>query len=258
MHGGVNTILGAWVDMGNLSSKIADRAYSKYFENTDRLVAEFGHRDAAVLHRYRVSNFIRLYEESHQTAGTDNLEFLPPVLAPGLPQAWGVNGFAATVKKLVLVTHGWNASAMGWPNEYLTLACNRQGATIQTEIPDDTPHVTGVAKWCRKGDALLMSYNWSDGAELVNYRESTNVNLWAVRPPSFALSNAQVLGKSLGDGLKKSGVRPEFAHVIAHSAGSGLIEELSAKLKADNPAGVRQQTFSGCLLPESRQLQLWC
>jgi hypothetical protein len=243
-------ILSAWVDMGKLSADIADRAYKSYFGNVDNLNDVFHGRANQVQHRYQIQNLIRLYSQAHAISGSENLNTNPPVLAGGLPQAWGNNNFAATVKRMALVTHGWNASGMDWPSDYVTLTCQRLNAPVTTEITSNTPHVTGISQWCKAGDLLVAAYNWNDGAELWNYRDATNINLQPVRPPSSALANAQALGRALGDGLTKSGIRPDFIHLIAHSAGSGLIEEVAGQIKANNPQSIRHQTFLDAYCPE--------
>ena len=241
-------IVGAWVDMGKLSRSIADRAFDRYFENTDVAIAASKAQDVLILNRYRIQNYIRIYESALATSGTDNLNIKPPFLSAGFPQAWSAGGFAASVKRLVFVTHGWNAAAMDWPSDFMALTCQRYGANVISEISDKTPHITGIAKWCKSGDLLIASYNWKDDAELFNYRDGTTLNLGG-RSPTTALANAQWLGEKLGSDLEVAGIRPTFSHMIAHSAGSGLIEQLAGKLKLNNPSGTRHLTFLDAYCP---------
>ena len=45
-------IVGAWVDMGKLSRSIADRAFDRYFENTDVAIAASKAQDVLILNRW--------------------------------------------------------------------------------------------------------------------------------------------------------------------------------------------------------------
>lgn len=245
-------IAGAVKDLGELTYKISDRAYTRFFEDTDRLSSEFRDAQAKVNRRYRIGNFIRVYEQAHGVAGSENLNIKPPVLANGLPLAWGAPNFAASVKKLVVATHGWNSEAGTWSSDLLAQLCAKVGATVHTEAPGNNPLLTGVAQWCNVNDFLIVTFNWKDKAELLDLYDSNGAVL---RSPTPALRNAQVLGLDFGEYLDASGIRPDFAHLIGHSAGSGFIEELAGALKSKNIAGVRHLTFLDAYCPDQNNCE---
>ncbi len=111
--------------------------------------------------------------------------------------------------KLVLVTHGWEPGLTEPASpQWVSDMCN----DIQANVSSD---------W------QVVPYFWVDSA-------------WTLEPQK-ALNNAQIIGAQLGQQI--AGMGFQQVHLIAHSAGSGLIQAIADQLKSSpNPPQV-QLTF---------------
>jgi formylglycine-generating enzyme required for sulfatase activity len=117
---------------------------------------------------------------------------------------------------LVVVTHGW---------------INR---AFSPTSPEDPVWVDGISNSIR---GYLISHNLSTW-QVYGYRWINGA--WKVFP-THALSNARQEGKTLGDCLGSQGWN--HVHLIAHSAGAGLIQAASERIKTLSPSTTVHTTF---------------
>lgn len=163
-----------------------------------------------------------------------------PAPMEGLPMEWSQMGFGSSVRKLVLVTHGWNSEASAWPNSYVQKICQKNGTSSKTNIfnfEEDTR--TGVAVWCKKDDLLVASFNW---------KQDSHTGFRLPGSAMSALSNAQGLAAVFSWGFERAGIRPIFLHLVGHSAGAGFVEEFGRPFKAYG--SVVHSTFLDAFCPD--------
>lgn len=103
-------------------------------------------------------------------------------------------------KNTVVITHGWRDSAAGW--------AQKMAADINNALPDDT-------------DWNVCTYDWQVAADT------------PIFAPSWAYSNAANEGEHLAQILL--GGNYDKIHLIAHSAGSNLIQTAAKKVVEANP-----------------------
>ena len=115
--------------------------------------------------------------------------------------------------------------------------------------------------WNRTGDD---TFDWVDVMEST-IEDRIDLNEWAVVPlkwdatgtPWNALQKGAELGRQLGDIL--ANLDFDHVHLIAHSAGSALIDEIATKLvSADNPpSGIHATFLDAFAPPESNDYGEW-
>ncbi len=115
---------------------------------------------------------------------------------------------------LVLVTHGWIRPAQSVDSSI---------AWVNSILDSIVQYLTAnsLISW------QVCGYKWVDGAKKFF--------------PSDALNNAKQEGQVLGDHIAKQGWA--HVHLIAHSAGAGLIQAVSEKIKALSPSTTVHCTF---------------
>ena len=108
-------------------------------------------------------------------------------------------------KHLVFITHGWNSSALAWP-DIMANRINAQIKEAQAAFPD--------IQW------TVISYDWSLKSGSVCF--GLALPPLPCRGPWYAYANAREVGEDVGKQLASVGY--EHIHFIAHSAGSNLIQ----------------------------------
>jgi hypothetical protein len=244
---GALPVIGAWKDMAELSTAIADRAYGRYFESAEELSKQIADQQAKVVMRYQRENLARIYNDATILSGSANTLQPPPSIPAELPQTWADPGFFTGVHNVIAISHGWNASAFDWPRRLLARVCTQIGGVVVNAISSTTPLLSGVADYCVAGATIAFTYNWKSQAEIFESAGGAFVRL-----PSGALSEAQHLGTTLGLQMHTLGARVTNLHTIGHSAGAGFAEDFSAQVKSLNPSSVRHQTFLDAYCPNPR------
>ena len=151
--------------------------------------------------------------------------FVPPEVlqTPSAPKHASLSAYFAYLndhplpepqKNILIVTHGWNGTAVDqWVEELVWSICNKLGTTASKEWPD----VNGPPVWsCSTSDWVVSSADWS--AEASNFLK-----------PWEAYTAAGNLGDGLGDAMANTGF--DHIHFIAHSAGSNLIQHATQRIK---------------------------
>lgn len=233
-------VVGRWKSVYESSVKFWDGQGSKVFGNvTDMLDAARSEKQGVTLDfdrlRYRL-----LFDEVDERTGQSALIRTPQVRTQTLPAA-GFNEPPANIKRVVVVTHGWNSDANTWPRPLVDVLCARRGLAV-TQVFSDMA-LTGVSAFCNGGGWLIMSFNWAFEAKIFNLSDT-------VRTPTEALANARRHGEVMAADLYDIGVRPDLLHVIGHSAGSGFVQALTDQTKIVSPALISHNTFLDAYCPD--------
>jgi len=165
----------------------------------------------------------------------DRNSIVPPTtmsapIAPQFSLPYGISAgtpgiLPPATKNLVIVTHGWNGSGVDpWIASMVTNICGKLGAS-------DT-HVDATGLWpiwtCTAPGWVVSSADWSEQASQVG--------------PGPAYASAATLGDSLGDAISTLGL--QYVHLIAHSAGSNLIQHAARRI-VERCAGIGATYCSG-------------
>lgn len=139
-------------------------------------------------------------------------------------------------RHLVMITHGWNSNAEDWP------------ARMQNGILDQLRTLPGVQV------DEVMALNWSETQESLPIASAPlgSDELWEVATldwrdsaatplPTAAATNAAAIGARLASQIVQRSY--ESVHLIAHSAGSGLIDTIVTTVEQTTPLVVTQLTF---------------
>jgi len=241
---GAVPIVGAWVDTYNASKRIADRvlARSKMFATAEDINNWFGEQGEEINRQYVALKLALLFEEADKQLGREALRDPLPTTTFGLPASWTTQ--AASIQRVVVVTHGWNAEANSWPDALVRRFCGRIGGTVQTEIAAADKTISGVSAWCIQGGWLVAGYNWHQDARITGHESGV------VRLPSGALANAEKHGEDFALLLKDIGLAPNFVQAIGHSAGSGFVEKYLGVFKASATPPTRHATFLDAYCPD--------
>jgi hypothetical protein len=130
---------------------------------------------------------------------------------------------------LVLVAHGANVSAAGWP-------------TQMAQDIEDANFASGVAgKW----DVATIDWSPYDGPYSANPATSATI----------ASQNANDIGESLAFWMQEKGLNYQQMHLIGHSAGVWLTNGLTDGLKDQGSSTQVQDTFLDAYNPPSIALQ---
>lgn len=145
-------------------------------------------------------------------------------------------------RHLVMVTHGWNSNVDGWPKQ------------MQTGIVGQLRTLSGAQV------DEVMSLDWSETQETLPLATPTpgTDELWEVATldwrgsadtslPTSAATNAAAIGARLASQIIQRSY--ETIHLIAHSAGSGLIDMIVASVEQTTPTVVTQLTFLDSFTP---------
>lgn len=151
-------------------------------------------------------------------------------------------GEDAIVRHLVLVSHGWNSNADDWPDRM------QSGIAQQLQT---RPDVTANE---------IVTLDWSESQSTIPFAETpVGVNeLWevvtfdwrtsaATSLPTDALKNATSVGARYADQIIQRAY--STIHLIAHSAGSGLIDSLGSAVEQATPTVFTQLTFLDAFTP---------
>lgn len=241
---GAVPIVGAWVDTYNASKRIADRvlARSKMFATAEDINNWFGEQGEEINRQYVALKLALLFEEADKQLGREALRDPLPTTTFGLPASWTTQ--AASIQRVVVITHGWNSEANAWPDALVRRFCGRIGGTVQTEIAAADKTISGVSAWCMQGGWLVAGYNWHQDARITGNESSV------ARLPSEALVNAKRHGQDFAQLLKDVGITPIFVQAIGHSAGSGFVEEYLGVFKAMATPPTRHATFLDAYCPD--------
>jgi hypothetical protein len=120
---------------------------------------------------------------------------------------------SSSAKNLVFVTHGWEPLQ---PNADLSWM-----AEMTNDIAQQLPAKGQLSNW------QFETYSWLQDASTLD--------------PDTALNTAINLGKKLGTQLAAQSWQQ--IHLIAHSAGAGMIQEIADVIHTNSPSTVVQTTF---------------
>ncbi|MEI2774003.1 MAG: hypothetical protein V9G98_25915, partial [Candidatus Competibacter sp.] len=142
------------------------------------------------------------------------------------PRFQGVPGggcTAPTGRNAVVITHGWNAKATEWVYGMATEICKLEapGATLFPLYPNAISPSCSGTQW----DVWMI--DWRDMAS----------SPWSWT----AYANAYSVGTALADTLYSCGYK--HIHLIAHSAGSNIIQTATNQLKGKKPTPAIHETF---------------
>ena len=140
---------------------------------------------------------------------------------------------SGTQKNLVVVTHGYASNAQGWPREIISQICDELSATL-IELPSFS-NSAFPSHYCQSQGWMVVAYDYKVYASLLS-----NGLPWPV------LANS----KSIGDSLAST-IPPQIKHLhlIGHSAGSGFVQTLGAKFKAQGQGRSTHMTFLDAFAP---------
>ena len=232
-------VVGRWKSVYEMSAAFAGKQAGSVFGTVDKIT------DMAVLEKTRVFDDFRrlkyriIFDEVDYRLGQSALIRTPMAATQLLPAA-GFNQPPADIKRVVVVTHGWNSDAATWPTPLVNTLCARRGLPVA--VQQSNPTITSVASWCNAAGWLIVSVNWAYEAAILNRSA-------AGRDPTEALAQAYRLARLMAADFAAIGVRPELLHVIGHSAGSGFVDELTTRMKAANSALISHNTFLDAYCP---------
>jgi hypothetical protein len=137
--------------------------------------------------------------------------------------------------KAVVITHGWNSDASSWVKEMAEAICKELGLA---DPPTWSVKENDSAIVCQVNGWDVWVYDWRLNAEAWLGWEFVG---GGIRLPSYAKSNAGLLGSKLAIALNKGAY--QHIHFIAHSAGANLIEEASRWMRVYRPTRTIHETF---------------
>ena len=160
---------------------------------------------------------------------TVGVAFTPPEQTPAarttlaaICPAAGSAVCTSTSTKAVVVAHGWNANAFDWVYEMALDVCDRIGATQVYSILN----VDGTMRVCSGGGWDVWAVDWSTKAAGL---------------PLEAWFKANAVGRDMASYFRQEYPQYRHFHLIAHSAGSNLIN--SAMLPLRSAGATVQATF---------------
>ncbi len=116
---------------------------------------------------------------------------------------------SGTGRNAVVLTHGWRSDAHAWAESMSSKICNSLNGTVVDPVGNDLTHT------CKAGAWDVFVYDWSTMAGTL--------------APWSAWANAVERGTALGMELAKKNYA--HVHLLAHSAGSMLIESAKEYLR---------------------------
>jgi Protein of unknown function (DUF1566) len=147
------------------------------------------------------------------------------------PEAPAVPTFPAD-KKWVIATHGWNSDVSVWPNRLVRAICSRLGVASLSESDPDEMVRNGYGQRCSTQGWFITSLDWSSKASHFPLLPAFNRSGFEFGPTG-AWKDAAETGRAHVDALPlTASTFPSFVHLIAHSAGSNLIENFASRLRA--------------------------
>jgi hypothetical protein len=136
---------------------------------------------------------------------------------PVQPTRSSLSAKSSSAKNLVFITHGWQ-----WKLFYPTAPPSQPWmAEMTNDIAQQLQAKGQLSNW------QFETYSWLQDA-------------WTYDPDT-ALNNATDIGAGLGIQIAAQGWQQ--VHLIAHSAGAGMIQEIADKIHANSPSTVVQTTF---------------
>lgn len=241
---GAIPIVGSWVDTYKVGARIAERAVqtAPMFAQADEVIEWSRFQGDLINQQYLALKLALLFDAADKKLGRENLRNPLIATASDLPASWTLQA-PGSIERMVLITHGWNAEGSSWPDALVQKMCGRFGATVTREPAAADATIVGISTWCLANGWLVGSYNWNAWAAPTANPDGV------IRGPTEALANAHRRGGDMGLQMDGIGLRPKYAHLIGHSAGSGFVESLSAMLK-ERVAGVRvHSTFLDAYCP---------
>jgi hypothetical protein len=134
------------------------------------------------------------------------------------------------VRKAVVITHGWNASADDWVKDMAQSICNEVAKPATPEIYLST--LNSACLRCRANSWDVWIVDWNDRA-CKDFVYCT--------APWEAWQNAPTIGDPLQQILKRYNY--QHIHFIAHSAGSQVIQTATYGLKESGVLTTMHETF---------------
>ena len=151
----------------------------------------------------------------------------------------------------VVITHGWDSDANSWVKEMAYKICIQIGENLTVHLAVDDP---APANWITPVcSATTDGVRWD--VWIADWR--TEANGWGfdlttplgARRPKVVWQNAKVLGNELATYFEENHDY-EYFHLLAHSAGSNLIDTATKKLKAATDAFIHE-TFLDAYDPDA-------
>lgn len=144
-------------------------------------------------------------------------------------------------RDLVLVTHGWNGSAQGWPRTIQaavgeTLSSETAGTNVQVSLLQWNDRISPVHAEIQASSIRVVevvALDWTDAADTFL--------------PTSAASNAATIGRRYVNFLVESDY--QHVHLIAHSAGSWMIDAMIEGIETNAPQTITQATFLDAFTP---------
>ncbi len=161
-----------------------------------------------------------------------------PAAQSGLTQVSNSASWPNPASRAVVITHGWNADANGWVKEMAEAFCTKLGVAVNyaTSIQD-----LSLTRICQANNWDVWVVDWASKA--------APVSISSLGLPMDAYVNAIDLGRNLASIL--TGKNYSHVHLIAHSAGSNLIEFATSGLKYYQPEIKIHNTFLDAYDPVS-------
>ena len=146
------------------------------------------------------------------------------------PSLGGAGGFSAP--NAVVVTHGWRDDADGWVRDLAYEICvSTNYISMEYDLKPNRFH-----RFCSGADWDVWVVDWRDSAVA-----PLLADWWTLATLVYA--NASIWGEQFGYHLTRLAQPYEKLHLIAHSAGSNLIDIAAGVVKAHHPTTVIHETF---------------
>lgn len=139
----------------------------------------------------------------------------------------------------ILLSHGWNSNMNVWASETANKICEEIGGSY----PSSTAYLLqsdSVFRHCHTPDWDVYLIDWRSKAGVFD----------GVVLPRWAYRNAVAVGRQIGACLKDK--QYKHVHLLGHSAGSNLIDNIKMVLKANVPQPTIHMTFFDAYDPYSQ------
>jgi hypothetical protein len=158
------------------------------------------------------------------------------------PERWILKehpGDEAFSSRAVIITHGYLADATSWVREMADRICASLGPTTTLSAEEPSDSFTRVCRTAKGWDVWVV--DWRDRAGFLEPRVGLLGRPKIVQGPRDVVQQAAVIGEQLAGRLVAKNY--EHVHLVAHSAGSNLIQSATDRLKRIVPGMKIHETF---------------
>lgn len=222
------------------SDKVWDGAYDRVFGTANDVIEASGALALVLQNDYYRLRLAWIFGDHDATAGQALMlqqKFRSSTLMP----TTGFGVAPSTIERVVAIAHGWNSDAAGWVRPLLNAFCARRGLPV-TEATTDLSF-SRIHAYCAGGGWLIVGLNWREEARLLGSQQDS----W--RTPEPALANARAHGEKLAKELVDVGVQPRLLHAVGHSAGSGFVHALTARMRTSVAGLTTHNTYLDAYCP---------